>query len=708
MKHIQVFLGHAWLALPLLLPACEAKVPIESPPLTSDIQEGHDGLGEHGPDAGPMVDTSLEMGDATTTGCGVPPMVPKFSFPMAQQGPTARAKATWQPWTSGHPLAVQGGVVLAVDADNGTVVRIDRAQMTVVATVAVGARPSQLVVAPDGTTFVSVRGAGAIVRLDAQGKLQSTWPVGTEPQGLALSPDAKTLYVALAGDRKLLALDATTGTLLGQARTGTHPTAVVAGPERVVVLDRTSAPRFFALPTLVPGGTNEGQATPLGGTGMVGICGNSDAAKAIRAVSGVLDPESQAVFVPHVRVASGSLATSIQQASSPECGLGSGTGSYGDGSSDCKLARRPVEVAVSRLSTPGAEEGLSAETIGAEDGSILAARFDQPTDVVAHPTKRMLLVAARGSDNVFALAVEPQGALRPILEITTGQAPSGIAVNAEGDFAYVLNSHDFTVGEVALQPLLDFQGGKLPKVQQGRTVTYGVDTLAPAARLGRRTFTFARNPALSSNGQFACATCHLDGAEDGQVWFVAGGPRQTPALAGRLAGTAPFNWKGTHDALTDNMAETIHRMGGLGLGSEELKSLEQFLLVGMQAPQNPNVQAGGLNAHQAAGKALFENATVGCNGCHVAGKTDGQSHDVGTMSKDEDLLQAKVFGKAVSGIAYDTPSLQGLYATAPYLHDGSAATLEDVLKLADSGKMGHTAALSVQQKADLVAYLLSL
>jgi cytochrome c peroxidase len=56
---------------------------------------------------------------------------------------------------------------------------------------------------------------------------------------------------------------------------------------------------------------------------------------------------------------------------------------------------------------------------------------------------------------------------------------------------------------------------------------------------------------------------------------------------------------------------------------------------------------------------------------------------------------------------FDTPSLEQVALTAPYLHDGSAATLEQVFaRLGDH--MGTVSALTVRERGDLVAYLQTL
>lgn len=93
----------------------------------------------------------------------------------------------------------------------------------------------------------------------------------------------------------------------------------------------------------------------------------------------------------------------------------------------------------------------------------------------------------------------------------------------------------------------------------------------------------------------------------------------------------------------------------------------------------------------ARGKQLFDSAELGCASCHD-GKayTDREKHKLGSPTLPE----------------ADTPSLIGLAASAPYYHDGTAATLEALLR--DRGAvhgMAESAKLTDAQIKDLTAYL---
>src|SRR4029078_5450703 len=85
-----------------------------------------------------------------------------------------------------------------------------------------------------------------------------------------------------------------------------------------------------------------------------------------------------------------------------------------------------------------------------------------------------------------------------------------------------------------------------------------------------------------------------------------------------------------------------------------------------------------------AGKALFNK--LGCDFCHVAPDyTDsarGMLHDVGTMKPPSGSRSG------AARLGTDPPPLLGVWETAPYLHDGSAATLRDVLTTANPND-GH-------------------
>ncbi len=84
-------------------------------------------------------------------------------------------------------------------------------------------------------------------------------------------------------------------------------------------------------------------------------------------------------------------------------------------------------------------------------------------------------------------------------------------------------------------------------------------------------------------------------------------------------------------------------------------------------------------------------------------------HDVGTCvtTPYADVAHLDILGDPRAACLFDTPSLSGVAATPPYLHDGSALTLRGVLE-ATRGKMGDISSLSSDDEDALVEYLRSL
>ena len=186
----------------------------------------------------------------------------------------------------------------------------------------------------------------------------------------------------------------------------------------------------------------------------------------------------------------------------------------------------------------------------------------------------------------------------------------------------------------------------------------------------------------------ACASCHPEGRDDGLVWkFAELGPRRTQVLAGSILARAPYHWTGDQADLPTLMDDVFSvRMSGPMPTNSEHRSLGPFLnRVPAPAP------IGMANADAATrGQAVFEDPSVGCLGCHV-----------GTLKSTKAVVDVGTGG------AFKVPSLIGVGARAPFLHDGCAATLADRFSPTCGGGdlHGKTSQLSAAQVSDLVAYL---
>ncbi|HEY4222719.1 MAG TPA: cytochrome c peroxidase, partial [Myxococcota bacterium] len=237
---------------------------------------------------------------------------------------------------------------------------------------------------------------------------------------------------------------------------------------------------------------------------------------------------------------------------------------------------------------------------------------------------------------------------------------------------------------------------------QAKTIKLPVaDALTPEASLGRKLFHDATDARISANDAVSCATCHPDGRTDGRTWQFVFGPRNTPQLGGSILDTAPFHWPGDVTTVADlNRMTVLPFMGGTGLDAGNFQYIAAYIGQLRAAPSLTAVRT--LTAQEQHGKTLFESDSTTCTSCHAGAHfTDNLNHNIGTSARNAPG------GSDITD--FQTPVLHGLNRSAPYLHDGSQATLEDLVKnVVRTDKMGHGSDLTDQDASDLVAYLKTL
>jgi cytochrome c peroxidase len=247
--------------------------------------------------------------------------------------------------------------------------------------------------------------------------------------------------------------------------------------------------------------------------------------------------------------------------------------------------------------------------------------------------------------------------------------------------------------------------------------------------LGRRLFNDRR---LSRDGAVSCATCHEPerGFSDGRALargvFDRVGRRNAPALVNRGYGRS-FFWDGRVATLEELVLKPIQDPNEM-----DLTLAEASARVGLEVPEishalasyvrsllsgdSPfdrfvNGESNALSAEQQRGLQLFR-GKGGCTACHVGPTfTDERLHNTGVAWK-EDRLADEGAGHG----AFKTPTLRETARTAPYMHDGSLATLEEVVEHYDRG--GRTnpyldeelrpLRLTIDEKRDLIAFLRAL
>jgi mono/diheme cytochrome c family protein len=187
----------------------------------------------------------------------------------------------------------------------------------------------------------------------------------------------------------------------------------------------------------------------------------------------------------------------------------------------------------------------------------------------------------------------------------------------------------------------------------------------------------------------SCASCHPEGADDGRVWqFECIGDRRTQPLHFGVLGTEPFHWDGDMADFSHLMNEVfVGRMSGGQPNGEQIEAMASWLDT-VKAPTRAEPEDA---VAMERGRALFNDPTVGCAGCHAGSKllTTG-SYDVGT------------------GGTFQVPSLLGIADRTPYLHSGCARTLRERFTNPACGggdQHGVTSHLSATQLDDLIVYL---
>jgi YVTN family beta-propeller protein len=285
--------------------------------------------------------------------------------------------------------------------------------------------------------------------------------------------------------------------------------------------------------------------------------------------------------------------------------------------------------------------------------------------------------------------------------IHTGANPKGIALSPDGKLLYVAEMLDDNIGVINTESL-----------QKVSTIDLGGPHRITVARRGRRLF---NNSSHTFQNQYCCYTCHPDMHEDGLVYNMSGkdmGRNVTNTMTLRdISETAPFKWSGTNPTVykQDGMRFSTFLTRTESFSYKDLDALTAYILTGIKNP--PNLQynpEGKLTEAQLHGKEIFERTKDNygkeipeanrCITCHTPPYyTNRKLAYVQTLSSTDD------------SILFDTPHLNDIYASAPYLHDGRAATLEEIwTKYGKGDKHGVVNDMTKIQLNELIDYLKSL
>jgi YVTN family beta-propeller protein len=344
--------------------------------------------------------------------------------------------------------------------------------------------------------------------------------------------------------------------------------------------------------------------------------------------------------------------------------------------------------------------------------------FADPHGVVVTPDDSKFYLSAAGSDMVIAVDLDEVRRVCEEIEageiprpsdhlglsrryvtsrIPVGANPRSLAVSRDGKWVYVANRLDDNIS------VIDTETDKVV-----RTLVLGEPTVPDRLLLGERLF---HNAGRTFQNQFACVSCHPAGGVDGLQYDLEPDGIGQNILDNRslrdVADTGPFKWTGTNPDIAtqcgSRTAKWIVRTGWLN--PAEVVMLVEYIH-SIPPVENPYLAPDGkLTDVQRHGKKFFERTTTNhgepipvenqCHFCHSGPRfSNYEVSDIGTRSARDTKTE------------FDAAHLTNLFESPPYLHDGRAATLEEIwTKYNPDDKHGISSDWTKKQLNELVEYI---
>ena len=577
-------------------------------------------------------------------------------------------------------LSPDGGRLYIVCEGTDELVIADTAMLRVVARVRVGHVPRGIALSADGKRiYVTNSWADTVSEIDPDASaVTRTLPAGFEPIGLTLDETGQTLYVANRISSDVSVIDLRAGREVNRLAAGHGASyAAVQGPHVYVSHIYPNLGKFRTEP--------ESEITEI-------------------------DTQHQHV---EQRLRLHNVGGIFHVAFSRDGRLG------------IAAQLRPKNLIPLAHVAHGWAFGDSLAVFGEDIGGVVQLPLDEleryfslPFGVAIAADKSKAYLTASGSDEVaildlkrlVAAARAPEreklandlsmSARYVLARIPVGRNPRGIALSADGARLYVANrlDDDVSVIDTASAKVVGTIGLKGPAI------------ITPQRR-GERLF---YSSSFSFQRQFGCANCHLDSTFDGLQWDLEPDGFGVDIVDNRaiedVSNTAPFKWNGGNPDLYTECGPRTERFffRSQGFRDADLADLITYVASIPLRPNRYRLPNGELTPAQERGKALFERSRRKdgmvipegnrCSFCH-SGKyyTNRQLADVGT-GKPTDRSPL-----------IDVPHLTNVAYSAPYLHDGSARTLEEIWTVFNpKDTHGVTNDLMKDELNDLIEYLKAL
>ena len=582
------------------------------------------------------------------------------------------------------------------------------------------ASPLELLLSPDGVRlYVLCQGTGEVRILNlTTGRVLNTIPVGREPRGFSFSPDGSRLFVANSWDDTVTVIDTEKKRAIATWKAGFEPSSVVedrAG-KLLYVADRIGSDV-----AVLNASTGAEEATLPAGRGASYLTLAADGSKLYathiypnptphrtppRSEITVIDPAHARVIE---RLPLPSIAGVFHVAVSRDGRLG------------VVAELHPKNLVPMAHVEHGGVLGNTLTVFGPDVGRMAEVPLDEldryfalPFSVAIAPDKSRIYVTNAGSDCLtvidtprliawihahpepFAEDLSASGHY-VVARITVGKNPRGLVLSRDGSRLYVANRLDDTISVIDTRATRVIQ-----------TIHLQGPAKVSALRRGEQTFYTAK---YAFQGQFGCSSCHIDSTFDGLQWDLEpdgfGKDIVDNRLLEDLRGTEPFKWNGGNPTIAVECGPRTEKYFWRSQTFDN-RTLTDLVLYIRHLPSRPNrwlAANGQLTPVQERGRVIF-NRTVDklgqpipernrCAFCHSGRKgTSQQSFDVGT-------------GKAVDNSSvFDTPQLTNVALTAPYLHDGSAQSLEEIWTVYNAhDQHGRTNDLTKDELNDLIEYL---
>ncbi|MHC4510646.1 MAG: c-type cytochrome [Planctomycetota bacterium] len=545
----------------------------------------------------------------------------------------------------------------------------------------VPAQPSGLALSPDGSTLyvtgASPEGRVFVVNLRT-GKITGRFRAGHTPAAPVLSPDGKKLYVCNQFNNDVSVIDTTSGRELAR----------IAVPREPVAAAVTADGRTLFVANHLPAGATDGDYAAAEVS--VIETASENVVNSIKLPNGsaslheiAIAPDGHYAYVTHILARYQLPTTQLERG-----WMNTNALTIIDVPNkkfvntvlldDVDLgAANPWGVACSAdgkyigVSTAGTHELSIIDRAGLHDKIDRAARGEKVSDATS---------SADDVPNDLSFLV----ALRRRVKLG-GNGPRSLTLI--GTRAYVAEYFTDSLGVVDIDP------DARPRAQSIR--------LGPAKPMTtvRKGEMFFHDAQLCFQKWQSCASCHPDSARTHALnWDLMndglGNPKNTKSLL--LAHrTPPVMSLGVRADAETGVRAGIRFIQFAVRPEEDAVAIDEYLKSLKPIP-SPYLVKGGLSRRAKAGQKLFK--TAGCGSCHTGELyTDMKTYDIGT-GKGLDESQS-----------FDTPTLIEVWRTAPYMHDGRAGTIVDMLKEHNpDDEHGRTSGLTDSEIDDIAEFVLSL